>query len=221
MTEVRGDLQRPDDTRVEPPVTEQWALGPELRTSGLLGSTLPTPVQSSPSREAAADVVVGAYEAWQRDIFSFLRAATRDPEVAEDLTQETFIRLLREVQAGRTPTNVRAWLYTVASHLVTSRGRRMVVADRFKSIIAIRGSAESPERDSLRREQSDEMHRALAQLPVDARTALLLSAHGFSGQEIAAVLGRTEGATRTLLCRARVRLRERLEVIDPPPGRTP
>jgi RNA polymerase sigma-70 factor (ECF subfamily) len=164
---------------------------------------------------------VDAYEAWQRDIFSFLRAATRDSDVAEDLTQETFIRLLREVQAGRTPNNVRAWLYTVASHLVTSRGRRMVVADRFKAILAIRGSVESPEGDTLRREQHDEMHRALAQLPVDGRTALLLSAHGFSGQEIATVLGRTEGATRTLLCRARVRLRERLEVIDPPEGRMP
>ena len=71
-----------------------------------------------------SDALVEAYDAYQRDIHGFLRAATRDPDTAEDLTQETFIRLYREIQAGRTPDNIRAWLYTVATNLVTSRGRR-------------------------------------------------------------------------------------------------
>lgn len=44
----------------------------------------------------------------------------------------------------------------------------------------------------------------------DARTALLLAAHGFSGREVAEALGRTELATRSLICRARLRLREHL-----------
>ena len=39
----------------------------------------------------------------------------------------------------------------------------------------------------------------------------MLAAHGFSGREIAAALGRSELATRSLICRARIRLRERLE----------
>ena len=55
------------------------------------------------------------------------------------------------------------------------------------------------------------MTDALAELPVDDRTALMLAAHGFSGREIAAALGRSELATRSLICRARIRLRERLE----------
>ncbi len=131
-----------------------------------------------------------AYDAYQRDIHGFLRAATRDPDVAEDLTQETFIRLFREIQAGRTPENIRAWLYTVATNLVTSRGRRMAVAERFKAVLAIRGSADSPEQETVRAERQDIVQRALAKLPTDDRTALLLSAHGFAGREIAAVLGR-------------------------------
>lgn len=179
---------------------------------------LASPVHLDARPSGATDTVREAFESYQRDIHSFLRAATRDVEVAEDLTQETFIRLVNEVRAGRTPDNIRAWLYTVASHLVTSRARRNKVAERFKSIIAIRSSAESPEREALRNEQQGAMHHALARLPADSRTALLLSAHGFSGQEIGRVLGRTEGATRTLLCRARIKLREQLERDDPTIG---
>jgi len=55
-------------------------------------------------------------------------------------------------------------------------------------------------------------------LPTDDRTALLLSAHGFAGREICAVLGRSDGATRTLLTRARIRLRERVLELDPDMG---
>jgi DNA-directed RNA polymerase specialized sigma24 family protein len=63
----------------------------------------------------------------------------------------------------------------------------------------------------LRAEQESELHAALAELPPDGRAALLLAAQGFDGREIAASIGRTEGATRTLLCRSRVRLRLVLE----------
>ena len=51
----------------------------------------------------------------------------------------------------------------------------------------------------------------LADLDPVARTALLLAAEGFSGAEIAAAIGRSESATRTLLCRTRLRVRGRLE----------
>jgi DNA-directed RNA polymerase specialized sigma24 family protein len=45
---------------------------------------------------------------------------------------------------------------------------------------------------------------------MEARLGLMMAARGFSGREIAAALGRSEVATRTLLCRARQRLRNRL-----------
>ena len=214
----RDELQRSDGSDVEPPVSSSWVVEPDVRIPALLGASLTDPQPAVPARADAEATIVEAYETWQRDIHGFLRAATRDSETAEDLTQETFIRLVREVRAGRTPDNVRAWLYTVASHLVTSRGRRLAVAERFKAIIALRGAADSPESDTLRHEQRDEVQRALRHLAPDARTAILLAAHGFSGQEVARVLGRTDGATRTLLCRARLRLREHLEAAGVGPG---
>ena len=51
----------------------------------------------------------------------------------------------------------------------------------------------------------------LADLDPIARAALLLSSEGFSGAEIAAAIGRSDAATRTLLCRTRMRVRSLLE----------
>jgi DNA-directed RNA polymerase specialized sigma24 family protein len=62
----------------------------------------------------------------------------------------------------------------------------------------------------LRGELRREVWEALARLSTDSRTALLLAAHGFSGRDIAEALGRSELATRSLICRARLRLREQL-----------
>ena len=197
--------------------SELWVTDAVPRLSRMDGPR-PSPVRVGRAAIDPSDALVEAYDAYQRDIHGFLRAATRDPDTAEDLTQETFIRLYREIQAGRTPENIRAWLYTVATNLVTSRGRRMAVAERFKAVLAIRGSADSPEQETIRAERQDIVQRALAKLPTDDRTALLLSAHGFAGRDIAAVLGRTDGATRTLLTRARLRLRECVLELDPDMG---
>jgi DNA-directed RNA polymerase specialized sigma24 family protein len=71
--------------------------------------------------------------------------------------------------------------------------------------------AASPESGYLEREQSREVDVALGALSVDARHAVLLAAHGFDGQEIAQMIGRTPLATRSLMWRARLQLRELLE----------
>lgn len=157
------------------------------------------------------DLVAAAYEAHQREIHSFAVHATRDPDAAADVTHESFLKLLREAQAGRTPDNVRAWLYRVASNLIINRARHTRVADGVRRFWTGGEEAEaSPEWLSLRAERTAELRAALAQLPRDARVGLLLAANGFSGREIATALGRTELAVRTLLCRARGELRQRL-----------
>jgi len=170
-------------------------------------------VELAPLARASADTfVAAAFESFHDELFAFLVRTTRDREVAEDLLQESFVRLVREVRAGRPPEQTRAWLYRVASNLAISRGRHSTVVRRV--LDRFRGgddAFETPEQQSVRREQLEDLEDALALLPADARAALVLAAHGFSGTEIAATLGRSHGATRTLLCRARVRVRLELE----------
>ena len=57
---------------------------------------------------AGASFVLEAYDTHQRDLYGFVRALVRDPELAEDVVADTFVKLLGEYRAGRPPIEVRA-----------------------------------------------------------------------------------------------------------------
>lgn len=151
--------------------------------------------------------VEAAYAAHAGPLLRWLVATTRDPSSAEDLTQEAFIRLVVEVRAGRTPDNVGAWLHRVGHNLAMSRGRRIAVAGRRIVEIAPPRNAPSPETLTLEAERDSRLHDALAGLGATDQRALLLAANGYRGREIARSIGRTDGATRTLMCRARMKIK--------------
>ena len=161
-------------------------------------------------RATVVDIVSAAYDALERALYAFALGITHDGTAAEDLVQESFLRLVREVQAGRPPDNVKAWLYRVCSNLAASRGRRATVATKYLPFLASREVGETPEARHLRLELGGELTAALADLSPDERTGLLLSAGGFHGPEIADMIGRTHGATRTMLTRARMKVQARL-----------
>ena len=175
----------------------------------------PSPVQAGGGAGWDA-FVVSAYEAHHAELFAFLARSTRDRSVAEDLLQETYLRLTKEVRYGRAPDQLRGWLYRVATNLVIERSRRQTTALRWlgrygrKEHESMIGP--SPEVGVLTRERTAEMERVLSGLSPDARLALLLSSEGFAGEEIAAAIGRSSAATRTLLSRARTRVRTRREL---------
>jgi RNA polymerase sigma-70 factor (ECF subfamily) len=162
----------------------------------------PRPAVRADEAELAA-----IYEARRGEVFGFLLRMTHDVDEAEDLVQETFIRLVREARAGRMPDEVRPWLYRVAANAAISRKRRFASWTRLVPRLLDRSEPERPEGEIVRHERDVEVQAALAALQPEARAALLLAAQGFAGHEIAAAIGKSEGATRTLMCRARVELR--------------
>jgi RNA polymerase sigma factor (sigma-70 family) len=137
-----------------------------------------------------------------------LTVICRDGEAAQDLAQEAFLRLAGEVEAGRIPDDPAAWLHRVGRNLAMSRGRHLQVVDRRNGELPRPGVASGPEEAAIEHETASAAVRALDGLPASARRALVLAAHGCPGTEIAASIGRTPGATRTLLCRARGRVRQ-------------
>ena len=161
-----------------------------------------------------SDLVAATYDAHQRELYSFALRTSRDPEVAEDLVHESFLRLIVEVEAGREPTNVRAWLYRVIANLAVSRARRAAVAQRQLGELLDRRTEGGPEPQFLEQERRSDLDVVLAELGEDARTALLMAANGFSGIEIAEAIGRSANATRSMMCRARLQLRERLSSME-------
>jgi RNA polymerase sigma factor (sigma-70 family) len=152
------------------------------------------------ARVGADAFVVSAYDQHHGEIFGFLVRATRDRPLAEDLLQETFLRLTKEVRDGRTPVEARGWLYRVATNVAISSPRRMTAPSAEAGV------------GVMSRERAGEIELALAGLSADARLGLLLSGEGFTGEEIATALGRSSAATRTLLSRARARVRLRREL---------
>jgi RNA polymerase sigma-70 factor (ECF subfamily) len=167
-----------------------------------------------PALDVDADAdVASAYESYRLDLRGYAASVTRDPVAAEDLVQESFVRLLGERQQGRSPTNVRAWLFTVCTNIVRSRARHRSIADRVGRLLARdlhEEVDEAAEHTVVRRERESELLAAIQALPTEHRLALLLTAHGFSGPEVARILGRSEGATRNILWRSRLTVRDRL-----------
>lgn len=159
------------------------------------------------SASSVSAIITAAYEAHSSAIFGLALRATRDPDLAADITQEAFLRLLQDVQRGRVPDNTGAWLYRTSSNLIISRGRRVTVARRLAPRLVARDEPDGPDAIAIDNEQHRELEASLATLAVDDRVALVMAAQGATGEEIAGHLGRSNGATRTHLTRARAHLR--------------
>lgn len=158
-------------------------------------------------------LVESAYAAYRSTLIRALTGMTRDADVAEDVAQEAYLRLVREVEAGRVPNDIPAWLYRVGANLVASRGRRRSIADRKAPFLRPPSASADPEDEVVNAELSDVLNAVLAGLPDDAREALVLAAHGYRGPEISRRIARSSGATRTLLCRTRSRLRSQMTAL--------
>ena len=152
-------------------------------------------------------LIEAAYRDHAAAIHGVALRSTRDPELAADVTHEAFVRLVIEAQAGRCPDNIRAWLYRTSANLVVSRARREAVARRAAPRLARTDGPAQPDAIAVLREAQLELETALAALPLADRIALLMAANGETGEAIASHLGRSHAATRTLLSRARARLR--------------
>jgi RNA polymerase sigma-70 factor (ECF subfamily) len=152
-------------------------------------------------------LMTAAYEAHSAAIYGLALRSTRNPELAADVTQESFIRLLTEGRRGRFPDNVGGWLFRTSSNLIISGARRQSVARRLAPRLVHPDEPDGPETVALGRERQRELDAALASLSVVDRLVVILAAQGATGDEIAGHLGRSNAATRTLLSRARVRLR--------------
>lgn len=152
-------------------------------------------------------LVDAAYRTHREALTRYVVALVRDPDAADELVQEAFLRLVRQLRTGVSPDEPAAWLFRVAANLARSWGRRTVVVRRHSAGPAQGQRPAEPEDVVFRRHRVAALETALAGLPRADRAALLLAAQGYRGSEIARQLGRTELATRALLWRARSRMR--------------
>ena len=143
----------------------------------------------------------------------WITGMTRDPAAAEDIVSEAFLRLARELAAGRRPDNPAAWVAQVARNLAISRARRASTAAKFAPRLVDRGAARTPQSRRWRR-SAPPRWRACSRPAAGRAAGVVLASQGVRGPEIADRIGRTPLATRALLCRARRRMRPLLVEAD-------
>ncbi len=170
----------------------------------------PTPPDPDPD----AGMLDELYRGHAAGLTRWITGMTRDPAAAEDVVSEAFLRLARELAAGRRPDNPAAWVAQVARNLAISRARRASTAARFAPRLVDRGAGEDPATAALASERTAAVQTVLASMPPAERLAVVLASEGVGGPEIATRIGRTPLATRALLCRARRRMRPLLIEAD-------
>lgn len=151
------------------------------------------------------------YAALRARLFSFLLRLTGRREVAEDLSQETWLRLARRAADLRDDTTISAWLFTVARNLATSYWRSRwldgPLAANLDDLDPADDNAGTPERLAEARDDRRALEASLATLsPSDREVLLLVGVEGLSPADAAAVCGIKPEALRKRLERARTRL---------------
>lgn len=160
-------------------------------------------------------------ERHQRAVYSTCLRMLRDPQLAEDATQDAFVRAWKAIESFRGGI-VRPWLLRIATNrtydMLRSKARRpagSLDAQPFESEpewTTQVSPGEHPEQFTSRGELSDLLQDALSSLPDDQRLAIVLSdVQGYGYDEIAQVMGIAVGTVKSRISRGRGRLREFLQ----------
>src|SRR5918999_4560396 len=171
------------------------------------------------------------FEAYHERIYNCVYRLMGSSEDAYDLTQETFLRAYAALPKVHGELKVGPWLYRIATNLCMDqlRRRKLIRWEPWESFVALfhpkQVARDNPERDALRQESRELVHRVLQELPPRYRICLVLREyHGLSCEEICDVIRSSRSAVKSLLFRAREEFRQvyqRMGGSDPLAGTDP
>ena len=135
-------------------------------------------------------------------------------DVAEDVAQDVFVRVLRAAAAFRPEAQFTTWLYRLAANLCWDRRRQATRELRLHSTSPARGIDDPPSATVESRERVARVRQAVADLPDRQRLAVILHRYqGLAHKDIAEATGWSEGAVESCLVRAYENLRNLLSDI--------
>lgn len=173
--------------------------------------------------EKAYRELLGRY---QRPVFSLIYRMLRDREQAEDLAQETFVRVFNHIDRYDPKYKFSSWIFKIATNLTIDHIRKKEVAtvsidgsryavtsDEIEaSTITVASDDENPEELLEAKELGESIEEAIGGLRAEYRTAILLRhVEGREYQEIADIMGLPLGTVKTFIHRARNELRGKLQ----------
>ncbi len=174
-------------------------------------------------REPAFRELVRRYE---RPVFSLIFRMVRDREMAEDLAQDTFIKVLNNIDSYRPEFKLSSWLFKIANNVTIDHLRRRqlatvsldgsphaaTAAETQATSLDVESRGQSALEEIESRELGSAIEQAIGKLRPEYRSCILLRhVEGRSYEEIAATLDLPLGTVKTYIHRARHELREALE----------
>lgn len=156
------------------------------------------------------------FERYSRPVISFIFDMVNDRALAEELTQETFVRAFRAIRTMRRETKLSTWLFGIARNVaresLRARARAINHIDLAdKSVMDLSDHKPVPVEGVLSKELNDVIRRSLAELDEDKRLVFTLKVlHQCSYDEIAEITGFSLAKLKTDLHRARAELRRRI-----------
>ncbi len=145
------------------------------------------------------------YELVYTDLYRYAFYHLGDTQAAEDAVQDTAVEAFRAIHKLKNAAAFRSWIFTIL-YARCSRGIRELIRQREQDpledvSLSVNGFAEASD-EAIR------LRQAISELPeADRRLLLLAVIGGFSGKEIAGILGRPEGTLRSRLSRCMKKLR--------------
>jgi len=193
----------------------------ELNLEGQPGAFAGTLMNSS--RDLVAQVCQGDQEAFRliferysRPVIGFIYDMVSDRELAEELTQETFVRAYRGIRGMNAETKLSTWLFGIARNVARESLRARVKANRHvdledKSVLDLSDNEPVPVERLLSKELNELIRRSLAALDEDKRVVFTLKVfHQCSYEEIAGITGFSLAKLKSDLHRARAEMRRRI-----------
>jgi RNA polymerase sigma-70 factor (ECF subfamily) len=194
----------------------------ELNLEGQPGAFAGTLMNSS--RDLVARVCQGDQEAFRlifdrysRPVIGFIYDMVSDRDLAEELTQETFVRAYRGIRGMNAETKLSTWLFGIAKNVARESLRARVRTNRQvdledKSVLDLSDNEPVPVERLLAKELNDLIRRSLATLDDDKRLVFTLKVfHHCSYEEIADITGFSLAKLKSDLHRARAEMRRRIK----------
>lgn len=171
-------------------------------------------------READAELVARAksgdeaafseiYEQNYNAIYKYVYFRVTDVAIAEDITSDTFVRLVRKIDTFTPKRPILAWLYTIAGNLVKDHYRRSSRASFTELDERLSSGKNDPLLATHTELNADYLKQALSKLTEEQRMVIILKfVEARSNADVGRVLGKSEGAIKSLQHRALDSLRK-------------
>lgn len=156
--------------------------------------------------QAAFDILFSKYN---NKLYASLLAFTKSQDLAEDLTQKTFIRVWKKIETFRGDSSLFTWIYRIAINLAknefsSKQAKNQGITDNIDDTYDLESSVSSPESHAIEAESMQAVMDFIASLPNDLREAISLREFDAkSYEEIAQITGSPIGTVRSRIFRAR------------------